>query len=113
MPVIDHFRAVGRRPTSLSARVECDSPAQNLAAELVNLGIGGACVVVRAELDAESVVKLHIEAPQLWEPLVIRTKVAWMRRQAEGVTRLGLRFEPETPSTLTVLTELVGYNGYL
>lgn len=113
MHLIDHFRAVGRRPTSLSGRVECKEPGRSLAAELVNLGIGGACVVVRGEFDSDSVARLRIEAPQLWEPLVIPASVAWSRRDSGGVTRVGLRFEPETATALAVLAELVGYNGYL
>jgi hypothetical protein len=111
--VIDHFRAVGRRPTSLSGRIECDVPGRSLAAELVNLGIGGACAVVRSELKSDLVTQLRIEAPQLWEPLIIRASVAWSQHESDGVTRLGLRFEPETATTLAVLAELVGYNGYL
>lgn len=113
MHVIDHFRAVGRRPTSLSGRVECKEPGRSLAAELVNLGIGGACVVVRSDFDADLVARLRIEAPQLWEPLVIPASVAWSHHESEDLTRIGLRFEPETATTLAVLAELVGYNGYL
>lgn len=113
MHVIDHFRAVGRRPTSLSGRVEFNDPGRSQAAELVNLGIGGACVVVRSECDFDQVVRLRIEAPQLWEPLVIRASVAWNHRKSDGMTSIGLRFEPETATTLAVLAELVGYNGYL
>jgi hypothetical protein len=113
VPVIDHFRAVQRRPTSLSAHLELLAQKRVLTAELVNLGIGGACIAALAVIEVNASVRLHIEAPQLWEALIIPGSVAWSLPRAQGGVRLGIRFEPDSAATLTVLTELVGYNGYL
>ncbi|HMA92092.1 MAG TPA: PilZ domain-containing protein [Polyangiaceae bacterium] len=113
MPVIDHFRAVPRRPTSLSARLELIPEGRVLTAELVNLGIAGACVTALTVVEVSASVRLHIEAPQLWEPLIMPGTVTWSRPATQGGVRLGIHFQPDSAATLTVLTELVGYNGYL
>lgn len=85
----------------------------DLAAELVDLGLGGASVIVAEPLALGSSIRLRVEAPQLWEPLVLPGRVAWMRPTPEGHARLGLRFEPDSPGSLTVLAELVGPAGFI
>ena len=113
MPVTDHFRAFARRPTSLPARLQSEVLGWDLNAELVDLGLGGASVVVSEPLPPGTSVRLRIDAPQLWEPLVLPSRVAWMRPTIRGESRLGLRFEPDNPGRLAVLVELVGPEGYL
>lgn len=113
MPVTDHFRAFARRPTSLPARLQSEVLGWELAAKLVDLGLGGASIVVSEPLPLGTSVRLRIDAPQLWESLIIPARVAWMRPTIQGDARLGLRFEPDSPATLTVLAELVGPAGYL
>jgi hypothetical protein len=80
----------------------------DLPAELVDLGLGGAGLVVAEGLPHGTSVRLRIDAPQLWESLSVQAKVAWSRPTDEGRVRLGLRFEVDSPSNLTVLAELIG-----
>jgi hypothetical protein len=113
VPVTDHFRAFARRPTSLPVRIQSEVLGWELAAKLVDLGLGGASVVVSEPLPLGTSVRLRIDAPQLWEPLVVPARVAWMRPTLQGDTRLGVRFEPDSPASLAVLAELVGPSGYI
>jgi hypothetical protein len=113
VPVLDHFRAFGRRPTSLPARLQSDVLGWDLAAELVDLGLGGACVVLSDALPLGTSIRLRVDAPQLWEPLMIPGRIAWSQVTREGQAQLGIRFEPDSPGALAVLAELVGPGGYL
>ncbi|HEY5955105.1 MAG TPA: PilZ domain-containing protein [Polyangiaceae bacterium] len=113
MPVPDHFRAFARRPTSLPARLQSDVLGWDLAAELVDLGLGGACVTLSDALPLGTSIRLRIEAPQLWEPLIVTGCVAWSRVNRGGQAQLGIRFEPDSANSLAVLAELVGPGGYL
>lgn len=113
MPIADHFRAFERRPTSLPVRVQSEVLGWELSAKLLDLGLGGASIVISQPLPLGTSVRLRIDAPQLWEPLVIPSRVAWMRPTIEGDTRLGLRFESDSLASLAVLAELVGPAGYL
>lgn len=83
----------------------------DLPAELIDLGLGGACVVVGDALPLGTTVRLQVNAPQLWEPLLVPARVAWTRMGKDGRARLGLRFEADSPSTLVVLAELIGPSG--
>lgn len=113
MPVTDHFRAFARRPTNLPARIQSEVLGWDLAAELVDLGLGGASIIVAEPLPLGTSIRLRVDAPQLWEPLVIPGRVAWQRPTLQGEARLGLRFEPDSPNCVAVLAELVGPGGYL
>jgi len=112
----DHFRAFARRPTSLPAAVQSEVLGWDLPAELIDLGIGGACVVIGESLTLGTTVRLRIDAPQLWEPLLVPTRVAWTIPSGtvdtgDRRTRIGLRFEVESPGALLVLAELIGPTG--
>ena len=113
MPVSDHFRAFARRPTSLPARIQSEVLGWDLAAQLVDLGLGGASIIVAEPLPLGTSIRLRVDAPQLWEPLVVPGRVAWLRTTLEGDSKLGLRFEPDTPACLAVLAELVGPGGFI
>ncbi|MGC4068222.1 MAG: PilZ domain-containing protein [Polyangiaceae bacterium] len=108
MPSLDHFRAFERRPTSLPALLQSNVLGWDLPAELVDLGLGGAGIVVAEGVPHGTPVRLRIDAPQLWESLHVHAKVAWSRPTEEGRIRLGLRFEVDSSSNLTVLAELIG-----
>jgi hypothetical protein len=108
VPSTDHFRAFARRPTSLPALLQSDVLGWDLPAELVDLGLGGACLVVADPLPLGTSVRLRIDAPQLWESLVVPGRIAWTRPHEDGRVRLGVRFEVQSPSLLTVLAELIG-----
>jgi hypothetical protein len=111
VPSTDHFRAFERRPTNLPALLTSEVLGWAIPAELIDLGLGGASVLVAQSLPLASTVRLSVETPQLWEPLVLPGRVAWTRPNSDGRLRLGLRFEVESANTLIVLAELIGPNS--
>jgi hypothetical protein len=113
VPIADHFRAFARRPTSLPARVQSEVLGWDLAAELVDLGLGGASIIIAEALPLGTSIRLRVDAPQLWEPLVVSGRIAWSRPTLEGDSRLGVRFEPDSATCLAVLAELVGPGGFI
>jgi hypothetical protein len=82
-------------------------------AEVVNLGLGGACVVVDEIVSVDDTISLSFTAPTLWDPLVIRGRVAWVGAvRALEPTRVGVAFEHRTPSGVLALFELVNTISY-
>lgn len=108
MPVVDHFRAFARRPTSLPIQAISDGLGWELAAELVDLGLGGASIITREPLPFGMTLKLRINAPELWEPLLIAGRVVWSRVKPDGKCQLGVKFDLDSAGVLAILAELVG-----
>jgi hypothetical protein len=109
MPAERHFRAFARRTVDLPATVSSDTEAAR-PARLVDLGLGGACIEVPAPLDVGLRVVLEVTAPNLWDPLSVRAKVAWSRASAPGAPAsalAGLAFEHEAENALPALVELL------
>jgi hypothetical protein len=106
VPSERHFRAFARRAIQLPATVStpADGPKP---ARLVNLGLGGACVSVSAGLDVGSVVTLEVNAPNLWDPLVVPATVAWIRWEGRSAAHAGLAFNHALLSGLPALVELL------
>ena len=126
----EHFRAHGRRRVDLHARLgelsrahgEGRDPAFDVRVR--DLGLGGACIEVSdsvlrslaAPFDVDAPVTIEVIAPTLWDPLLLRGKVAWMRRgaragEARGV-RAGVRFEHRDATALYALFQLLGAHAY-
>lgn len=108
MPSSDHYRAFPRRPTSLPAILRCDSVGHDLPAELVDLSLGGACVVLVEALALGASVRLRLDAAELWEPLLLPANVVWTKAVPLGRVRHGLRFLPESANAIAILAELIG-----
>ncbi len=89
--VADYFRAFERRPAHVPARVSALGRDPE-PARLVNLCLGGACVESPLRPEAGSRVRLELDAPNLWKPLLIAAQVAWVRAEPQG-SRFGLRFD--------------------
>jgi hypothetical protein len=105
-PALPHFRAFARRAVTLSATVA--TPAEGpRPARLLNLGLGGACVEVPAGLDVGAAVTLEVTAPNLWDPLIVPARVAWVRPDAGGAFHAGFTFDHATPAALPALVELL------
>jgi hypothetical protein len=119
MQVRDHFRAHGRRVVSLPAILRDEARAVEEDARIKNLGLGGALVEL-APLAKETpfvrvdaTVILEVTAPSLWDPLILRCRVAWGRRsQADRAARLGVRFEHQEQTSLFALFQLLGAHAY-
>lgn len=84
------------------------------SALVVDLALGGACVELdhAPELRLDGVVALVVHAPSLWDPLALRARVAWIRRDGEVKTRLGLRFEHLEQGGLYALFQLLGAQSF-
>jgi hypothetical protein len=65
------------------------------------------------EVPADSGVTLEVTAPTLWDPLVLRGRVAWVRRATGNrPMRAGIRFEHRDASALFALFQLLGAHAY-
>ena len=103
-----HFRAWARRPVNLSATVVAGGGSWQRAARLVDLGLGGACVVLPESIPVGSPLALVIDAPHLWDPLEIDGSVAWVGEQAgTQALYLGVKFQSKSGALLRTLTELL------
>ncbi len=122
--VRDHFRAHGRRRVSLAAtlrRPGVDPPSSRgrpsgEPVRIRDIGLGGACIEVAPSeppLRLEAHVVLEVTAPTLWDPLVLRGKVAWLKIGRAGEsTRFGVRFDHAEQGGLFALFQLLGANTY-
>jgi hypothetical protein len=73
----------------------------------LNLGLGGACVSIGAAIDVGAVVTLEVNAPNLWDPLVVPAAVAWLRWEGRSTAHAGLAFNHALLSGLPALVELL------
>jgi hypothetical protein len=76
-----------------------------------NVGLGGARVAVDGGLAVGDAVTVSFTAPTLWDPLVLRARVAWASTDATPM-RAGLAFEHKTPDAVFALYELIVTLGY-
>jgi Tfp pilus assembly protein PilZ len=76
-----------------------------------NVGLGGARVIVEEKLSAGDAVTLAFTAPTLWDPLVLRARVAWIGPPG-AQRRIGLAFEHKNPDAIFALYELIATLGY-
>jgi hypothetical protein len=116
MAARDHFRALHRRPVSLSATLRDARASWQAEARVVDLALGGACVelsappAVPARGDA---VRLQVRAPNLWDPLDLSARVSWSGAGRDGGSqRMGLQFEHRDGTMLRALVELLATSGY-
>jgi hypothetical protein len=75
-----------------------------------NVGLGGARIVVDHDLAPGDAVTLSFTAPALWDPLVIRARVAWV--SSTPPYRAGLAFDHRSPDAAFALYELIVTLGY-
>jgi hypothetical protein len=83
-------------------------------ARVVDLGLGGACIAVEGDLRPGDVVTLSFIAPTLWDPLLVRARVAWSTpgAQSNHATRAGVAFEHKNAAAVYALFELVAAMAY-
>ena len=84
-----------------------------------NVGLGGARIVVDQALATGDAVTLSFTAPALWDPLVIRARVAWVSSGPPSSSapggppfRAGVAFDHRSPDTAFALYELIVTLGY-
>lgn len=116
MRVRDHFRAHGRKSVSLPTTLRDDRASIEEQACIKNLGLGGAYVELDPGAESEptllrldAAVVLEVTAPSLWDPLILRGRIAWLRRgSGDKPARFGVRFEHQEEGTLFALFQLLG-----
>lgn len=107
------FRAHARRDVQLRAVVTHVQAGWQHQAQVVNLGLGGACIVLEQRLGAGDVVTLSFVAPTLWDPLLVRARVAWSEEAApREPARAGIAFEHRNAPSVFALFELVAAMAY-
>ena len=107
MPGLDHFRAHQRRGVNLVAQMLGLESGESVSCVVVDLGMGGVQVSCHAFLPEGVQDSLTLNAPALWEPLVLPVRVAWTRTEDEGRTIMGLQFMPQSGTQWLVLAELL------
>jgi hypothetical protein len=79
-----------------------------------NVGLGGACVLLEEMPAVGDAVTLSFTAPTLWDPLVLRAQVVWVR--SDGGDRAppsaGLAFQHGSPTAVFALYELIATLAY-
>jgi hypothetical protein len=82
-------------------------------APVENVGLGGARVVIEEKLSPGDAITLSFTAPTLWDPLVLRARVAWISPPSVGTERrVGLAFEHKNADAVFALYELIATLGY-
>jgi hypothetical protein len=81
--------------------------------QVENVSLGGACVVVEPQprLAPGETVTLSFTAPSLWDPLVLRARVAWVTTEGEP-RRAGLAFDHKGSEAVFALYELIATLAY-
>jgi Tfp pilus assembly protein PilZ len=80
-------------------------------ASVENIGLGGARVVVDEAIAVGDTVTLSFAAPSLWDPLVLRARVAWVA--PSGPERVvGVAFDHKATDAVFALYELIVALGF-
>jgi Tfp pilus assembly protein PilZ len=100
-----------RRNVRLRALVTHVQAGWQRYAPVENVGLGGARVFIEERLATGDSVTLSFTAPTLWDPLVLRARVAWV---APGglPCQVGLAFEHKNAEAVFALYELIVTLGY-
>ncbi len=82
-------------------------------ATVVDLGLGGAAIAIAETLVEGDRITFSLVAPNLWDPLLIAGRIAWVRH-ATGLdpVHCGIAFEFTHASTLWALFDLLGTLDY-
>jgi hypothetical protein len=105
------FRAHARRGVRLRALVTHVSAGWQRQATVENMSLGGARVLLDQAVAPGDPLTLSFTAPTLWDPLVLRARVAWVG--AGALPRaVGLAFEHKGSEAVFALYELIAALGY-
>lgn len=106
------FRVHERRPIKLTVGIVHPTEAWEGEAKVQNIGLGGAGLEMPGNgVRSGDRVVLYFTAPNLWDPLEIAAKVAWVR-PATRVTpsQFGVAFEPaDAPRVLALYDFIAGF----
>jgi hypothetical protein len=105
------FRVHARRPVHLRALVTHVGTGWQRQAPLENIGLGGACIALDEKLAEGDVVTLSFTAPSLWDPLVLRARVAWVSEPGPP-QHAGVAFDHKSAEAVFALYELIAALAY-
>jgi Tfp pilus assembly protein PilZ len=105
------FRAHARKEVRIASIVTHVQAGWQHQAAVENIGLGGACMKVENALAIGDVVTLSFTAPTLWDPLVLRGRVAWVA-PGPGLRAAGVAFEHKSTDAVFALYELIVTLGY-
>lgn len=97
---------------SLSASVVGLDDEWETEASVIDLGIGGAGLLVRRELGATVPARLVLVSPNRWDPLVLEGTIRWTRAAPRSAFRAGLAFTHRSGSALRGLIDLIASTAY-
>jgi hypothetical protein len=103
------FRAHARRNVRLGALVTHVTAGWQRAVSVENVGLGGARLLLEEHVKPGDSVTLSFTAPTLWDPLLLRARVAWADSAAR---RVGVAFEHRGSEAVFALYELIVTLGY-
>jgi len=78
---------------------------------VLDLGLGGARVLADDRLFSGDLVTMSFTAPTLWDPLVLRARVAWVGEGARQIP-VGVAFDHKSPDAVLALYELIAALAY-
>jgi hypothetical protein len=78
-------------------------------AQVQNVGMGGTCLILDEPLAVGDAVTLSFTAPTLWDPLLLRGRVAWV---AGASRRAGVAFDHRAADAAFALYELIASLGH-
>ncbi|MCU0661194.1 MAG: PilZ domain-containing protein [Myxococcota bacterium] len=104
-----HFRASHRPHVACNVRLRfCEKEPTELLCYTRDIGEGGLFAVTQSALTEGSIVDVIIEAPSLWQPVVLQAMVAWKSKEPDDDNRgYGLKFTALEESKRLALSELL------
>ena len=105
------FRAHPRRQVRIAVLVTHVTAGWQRQAQVENLGLGGARLRLEARVSPGDAVTLSFTAPTLWDPLVLRARVAWVEQAGAAhdgqAVAVGVAFEHRAAEATFALYELI------
>ena len=109
----EHYRLSARYRVRAPVTIRVAGIESSQRADLVDLGLSGACIALNEALIAGMDAIVEIRTPLLWDPLRIRGRIVWANWNSEtGVFRAGLRFQHDSPVPLFSLFEFISAQGF-
>ncbi len=105
------FRAHARRPVRVQSLVTHLQSGWQHQAAVEDIGLGGARVLIEDAIAVGDMVSLSFAAPSLWDPLVLRARVAWVAPGGK-LRAVGVAFDHKATDAVFALYELIVTLGY-
>jgi hypothetical protein len=102
-----HFRCYARQPAKLLAVVTGYSGTWERRARVVNLSLGGACLELAEVPPVGSRLGVRIDAPHLWDPLILGARVVWTTQLSPLRFKTGIQFDQHSAASVRSLADLL------